>query len=161
LSKYNRSIKSRRRLGIAAVAILATAMQFSSRAIAAPLQAKGYYIAVSGVEFTPGKAYSPEQIQQLQNFAAPPVMHRTVATTSSRPGGISQHAVARSFTLYNLGYKRSATVYDSNWGPATEFYCSGSCRQVSKYETQLHRYVTGGYSKLWQLTLNVRHVSGN
>jgi hypothetical protein len=161
LSKYNRSIKSRRRLGIAAVAILATAMQFSSRAIAAPLQAKGYYIAVSGVEFTPGKAYSPEQIQQLQNFAAPPVMHRTVATTSSRPGGISQHAVARSFTLYNPGYKRSATVYDSNWGPATEFYCSGSCRQVSKYETQLHRYVTGGYSKLWQLTLNVRHVSGN
>jgi hypothetical protein len=73
MSMHGRSIKLKRllKLGVAAVVIPVAAMQFASpAATAAPAPAKGYYIAVSGVDFTPGKVYSPEQVQQMQKAGA-------------------------------------------------------------------------------------------
>jgi hypothetical protein len=133
----------------------------SPAATAGPTPVTGYYIAVSGVDFSPGKAYSPQQVREMQKAAPPMTMHRAAASPQSAPGGVTPFAVASGFVLYKPGYRRGDYAYDSDWGPATELYCSGSCTQVSKYQTQLHEAITGGYSKLWTLTLNVQHVSGN
>jgi len=145
-------------LFVVAAAVVTLVSLASPVASAAPTPAKGYYIAVSGVDFTPGKAYSPQQVQQMQQAAASKM---SADARGSKHGTVTPFDVASGFVLYNPGYRRTAYIYDSDWGPATELYCSGSCTQVSKYQTQLHETVTGGYSKLWTLQLNVQHVSGN
>jgi hypothetical protein len=142
-------------VGITAVTVV------SPGPAAASIPAKGYYFAVPGVNLTPGKAYSPQQVQQMQQAAVSMTMHQVADSSIAGPQVVTPFAVASGFVLYNPGYRRSAYVYGSDWGTATELYCSGSCTQVSKYQTQLHESITGGYSKLWTLKISIQHLSGN
>ena len=77
------------------------------------------------------------------------------------PELVTPSNVAAGFLLYNPGYRRTSYIYDSDWGPATELFCdSRGCTATDAWQTQLHEYVTGGVSRLWQLTLNARRVYG-
>ncbi len=123
-------------------------------------QPTGYYVGVPGVEFQGGRTYTPDEVQQMQASAKPMTMHRA-ATVQSLPGAIDgTDSVASGFVLYNPGYRRTDYVYDSDWGPATELYCSSTCTVISRYSTQVHQYVYGGYSKAWKLTMNVKYIAG-
>src|SRR5436305_10132096 len=90
-------------------AILAAAVGITAGAVVSPgpaaasIPARGYYIA-----------------------AAPMTMHKAADPSAAGPQNVMPFAVASAFVLYNPGYRRSNYVYDSDWGPATELYCSGS-----------------------------------
>ncbi len=123
---------------------------------------QGSYIGVTGVNFTRGKRYTLAEVQAMQAKAAKRTTQSSSTSPSSKPGQITPFSVASGFVLYDPGYRRTDYVYDSDWGPATEIYCETQtdCVATDEWQTQVHEYLNGGSSKLWQLTLNARRVYG-
>jgi hypothetical protein len=122
---------------------------------------RGYYIGVAGIPIAQGTVYSEAEVLAMPTSTSATAHHTSAFVAASVRDTVTPFSVASGYVLYNPGYRRTSYIYDSDWGPATELYCSNSgCTATDQWQTQLHEYVTGGTSKLWQLKLNARRVYG-
>lgn len=122
----------------------------------------GFYVAAVG-NFEPGRKYTLDEIQQINDKSLDRANQSSIP--SSSPDGQVSAAVATpdGFTLYNPGSVGDYTYNSTEWAASLQ-HCVGSpptCTVTDTWKHKLTEYVYGTTSRRWKLTMGARRTKGS